>query len=151
MTVDEIADVVEIDLFELPDMKARLEEDAREVAKKKRELAFLNELLDGATREMTRKNATIVSLNDRIQVLEEALKRRKRMEMFPPPKYHFVEDIKNPVMNASPAYHGSTTNPYALPYYRSNYPDLRNENRKKLENPREKQEIHEMYDGDIAD
>jgi Mor family transcriptional regulator len=151
MSVEEVAKVVEIDLFELPDMKARLEEYTREEARKKANIESLDEHLDGATREMLRKNAIIEFLNERIQVLEEEEKRRKRMVMVPPPSYHFVENSRDPVMNANPAYHGSTINSSVLPYYQSNHPDLRNENRKKLENPREKEEIHEMYDGDIAD
>ena len=153
MNVEEIAGVVEIDLFDLPDMKARLEESTREVAKKERQLEFLNELLDGATREMTRKNSTIEFLNGRIQVLEEEVKRRKRMEMLPPPTNHFVEDGRNPVTNANPADCGSTTNSSALPYYQSHYSDPRDEYSKKLklENSREKEKIHEMYDGDIPD
>jgi hypothetical protein len=57
--------------------------------------------------------------------------------------------VENPATNAF-SYYSASSQPPSLPYQPSGYLDLNSEYRN-AENSKEKKEIHEMYEGDIAD
>src|SRR5215218_7239967 len=130
MSFEAVANAVDIDLNRLPDMEALLEETTKAVA---------------------RKEVKVDYLEKRMCYLEEEEKRRKKMVTLPPSSYHYVSDRENPATNAIPYYYSAARQPPSLPYPPSVYPDLTNDYRNALENSKEKEEIYEMYEGDIAD
>jgi len=99
---------------------------------------------------VARKEVKVDYLEKRMCYLEEE-KRRKKMVTLPPSSYHYVSDRENPATNAIPYYYSASRQPPSLPYPPSGYPDLTNDYRNALENSKEKEEIYEMYEGDIAD
>jgi hypothetical protein len=58
--------------------------------------------------------------------------------------------LENSVPNALP-YYSASRQPPSLPYPPSGYPDLTNDYRDAINYSKEKEEIHGMYEGDIAD
>jgi len=128
MSIEAVANVVDIALNRLPDMEALLDETIKAVA---------------------RKQAKVDYLEERMCYLEEEEKRRRnRIVTLPPSSYHYVD---NPATNALPYYYPASSQPPSLPYPPSGYPDLTNDYRDALKNSKEKEEIHGMYEGDIAD
>jgi hypothetical protein len=128
MSLEEVAKVVDIALHELPDMET---------------------LLDEATRAAAMKQVDIEHLERRIHTLKEEEKKRKRMVTL---SYHnyYVDNRENPAMKAY-SYYPSSTQPSPLPYQPSALPDLSSEYRNEEKNSKEKEEIREVYEGDIAD
>jgi hypothetical protein len=103
-------------------------------------------ILEQATKAVARKQVDAEYLEKRICFLEEEEKRRKRIVTLPPSSYY----VENSAPNALP-YYSPPGQPPSLPYPPSGYPDLTNDYRDAIKNLKEKQEIHEMYEGDIAD
>jgi hypothetical protein len=66
--------------------------------------------------------------------------------------YHnyYVDNRENPAMKAY-SYYPSSTQPSPLPYQPSALPDLSSEYRNEEKNSKVKEEIREVYEGDIAD
>ena len=126
MSIEEVASAVDIDLNILPDMERRLEQ---------------------TTKALARKEADLDMIKGRISSLEEEEKRRRNRIVTLPPSSYYVE---NSAPNALP-YYSTPSRPPSLPYPPSGYPDLTNDYRDALKYSREKKEIHEMYEGDIAD
>ena len=126
MSIEEVASAVDIDLNILPDMERRLEQ---------------------TTKALARKEADLDMIKGRISSLEEEEKRRRNRIVTLPPSSYYVE---NSAPNALP-YYSTPSRPPSLPYPPSGYPDLTNDYRDTLKYSREKKEIHEMYEGDIAD
>jgi DNA-binding CsgD family transcriptional regulator len=128
MSLEEVAKVVDIALHELPDMET---------------------LLDEATRAAAMKQVDIEHLERRIYTLKEEEMKRKRMVTL---SYHnyYVDNRENPAMKAY-SYYPSSTQPSPLPYQQSALPNLSSEYRNEEKNSKEKEEIREVYEGDIAD
>jgi hypothetical protein len=120
MNIEEVAAVVDINLNILPDMKRKLDQTCKELARKQVELDTLK---------------------------EEENRMRNRIVSLPPSSYHYVE---NYATNTNPYYSAPRQSP-PLPYPPSGCPDLSNGYRIEQENLREKKEIRNMYEGDIAD
>jgi hypothetical protein len=128
MSIEAVANVVDIALNRLPDMEALLDETIKAVA---------------------RKQAKVDYLEERMCYLEEEEKRRRnRIVTLPLSSYSYVE---NPTTTALPYYSTPRQSSSSLPYPPSGYPDLTNDYRDALKNSKEKEEIHGMYEGDIAD
>ena len=128
MSIEEVASAVGIDLNILPDMERRLEQ---------------------TTKALARKEADLDMIKGRISSLEEEEKRRRnRIVTLPPSSYSYIE---NPAPNALPYYYSASRQLPSLPYPPSGYPDLTNDYRDAIKNSKEKEEIHGMYEGDIAD
>jgi predicted DNA-binding protein YlxM (UPF0122 family) len=126
MSIEAVAKVVDIDLNRLPEMEMILEQTTKAVARKQVDAEYLEK---------------------RICYLEEEEKRRRERIVTLPPSYYYVE---NSAPNALPYYY-SSGQPPSLPYPPSGYPDLTNDYRDALKNSKEKEEIYERYEGDIAD
>ena len=129
MNSEEVAKVVDIALHELPDMKRRLEQ---------------------TTRDSTMKEVDLEHLENRIHALMEEEKRRT---LALPHYYHsylYYYDRGNSVMNTLPSY-SATRQPPPLPYQPSALPALSSEYGDQQDNSKEKKEIREVYEGDIAD
>jgi hypothetical protein len=128
MSIEAVAKVVDIDLNRLPDMEMILEQTTKAVARKQVDLEYLEK---------------------RICYLEEEEKRRReRIVILPPSSYY----VANSAPNALP-YYSTAGQPPSLPYPPSGYPDLTNDYKNAIKNPKEKEEkeIRGMYEGDIAD
>jgi hypothetical protein len=104
-------------------------------------------ILEQTTKAVARKQVKADILEDRIRSLEEEEKRRRNRIVTLPPSFYYVE---NPAPNAL-SYYSASRHPPSLPYQSSGYPDLTNDYRNALDNPKEKEEIRGMYEGDIAD
>jgi hypothetical protein len=81
-------------------------------------------------------------IKGRISSLEEEEKRRRQRIVTLHPSSYYVE---NSAPNALP-YYSASRQPPSLPY-----PDLTNDYRDALKYSKEKEEIYERYEGDIAD
>jgi hypothetical protein len=128
MSIEEVASAIDIDLNILPDMERRLEQ---------------------TTKALARKEVDLDMIKGRINSLEEEEKRRRnRIVTLPRSSYYYVD---NPASNALPYYYPASSQPPSLPYPPSGYPDLTNDYREALKYAKEKEEIHGMYEGDIAD
>jgi hypothetical protein len=127
MSIEAVARVVDIDLNRLPDMEMILEQTTKAVA---------------------RKQVDVEHLEKRICFLEEEEKRRRNRIVALPTSSYYVE---NSAPSALPYYSSPPGQPPSLPYSPSGYPDLTNEYRDSLKNSKEKEEIYERYEGDIAD
>jgi transposase len=121
MSIEEVAAVVDINLNILPDMKRELDQTCKVLAKKQIELDILD---------------------------EEEKRRRNRIVTLPPSSYYYGE---NSATNAFPYNYSASRRPPSLPYQPSRYPHLTNHYRDELKYSEEKEEIHGMYEGDIAD
>src|ERR687892_1884511 len=118
MSIETVANVVDIDLNRLPDMEALLEQTTKAVA---------------------RKQVDADHLEKRIRSLDEEEKRRRgRIVTLPPSSYHYVENIENLAMNAFSYHPDPISTPSSLPYWPSGYPDLTNDYRDALKNSKEK-------------
>ena len=127
MSIEAVAKVVDIDLNRLPEMEMILEQTTKAVA---------------------RKQVDAEHLEKRIYYLEEEEKRRiERIVTLPPSSYY----VENSAPDALPYYYSASSQPPSLPYHQSGYPDLTNDYRGALKYSKEKEEIHEMYEGDIVD
>jgi hypothetical protein len=127
MSIEAVANAVDIALNRLPDMEALLEETTKAVARKEVKAEYLEKC---------------------IHALEEEKRRRNRIVTLPSSSYHYVD---NPATNTFPYYYSASRQPPSLPYPPSGYPDLTNDYRDALKCSKEKQEIRGMYEGDIAD
>jgi hypothetical protein len=76
------------------------------------------------------------------------LKRRNRIITLPTSSYYYVE---NSAPNTLSHYYSNSRQPPSLPYPPSGYPDPTNDYKDAPKNPKEKEEIRGMYEGDIAD
>jgi hypothetical protein len=127
LSIEAVAKVVDIDLNRLPEMEMILEQTTKAVAMKEVKADHLEKC---------------------IHALEEEEKRRtERIVTLPPSSYYYVE---NSAPNALPYYSDPRQTP-SLSYPPSGYPDLTNDYRDSLKYSKEKQEIHGMYEGDVAD
>ena len=117
MSIEAVANVVDIALNRLPEMEAILEETTKAVA---------------------RKQVKVDILEDRIRSLEEEEKRKKRIVTLPPSSYHYVENRENLAMNTFPYHSDPTPTPSSLPYWPSGNHDPWSEYRNKQKNPKEK-------------
>jgi hypothetical protein len=126
MSIEAVAKVVDIDLNRLPDMEMILEQTTKAVA---------------------RKQVDLENLEKRICYLEEEEKRRRNRIVTLPTSSYYVE---NSAPNALP-YYSASRQPPSLPYPPSGYPDPTNDYGDALKYSKEKEEIHGMYEGDIAD
>ena len=123
MSIEAVANVVDIALNRLPRMESILEETIKAVARKQVDFEYLEK---------------------RIHFLEEEEKRRRgRMITLPPSSYSYVENKENLAMN--PYHSDPTPTPSSLPYWSSEKHDPWSEYRNKQKNSKEKKEIHEMY------
>jgi hypothetical protein len=122
MSFEEVAKVVDIALHELPDMES---------------------LLEQKTRAAAMKEVDIEHLENRIHTLKEEEKRRTLALPYYYHSYPYYYDRGNSAINALPSY-SATRQPSALS-------DLSSEYRNEQKNSKEKEEIREVYEGDIAD
>jgi hypothetical protein len=113
MSIEAVANVVDIALYRLPDMEARLEETTKAVA---------------------RKEVKVEYLEKRICFLEEEEKRKKRIVTLPPSSYY----VENSAPNVLP-YYSASRQPPSLPYQSSGNPDPWSEYRNKQKNSKEKE------------
>jgi hypothetical protein len=127
MSIEAVANVVDIDLNRLPEMKMILEQTTKAVARKEVKADYLEKCIHALE--------------------EEEKRRRKRIVTLPPSSYY----VENPAPNALPYNYSTAVQPPLLPYPPSGYPDLTNDYRDALKYSKEKEEIHGMYEGDIAD
>jgi transcriptional regulator with XRE-family HTH domain len=123
MSLEEVAKVIDIALHELPDMESRLEQTTRAAAMKEVDLEHLEY---------------------HIHTLKEEEEKRKRMITMSYHNYYYVDNRENA------AYYPVSTQ-RSLPYPPSGYPDLTSEFRNDQEKSRKKEEVREVYEGDIAD
>jgi hypothetical protein len=126
MSIEAVANVVDINLNKLPGMERVLEQTEKAVA---------------------RKQVDMDIINDRIRSLEEEEKRKKRIVTLPPSSYY----VNNSTPNSLPYYYSASSQPHSLPYSPSGYPDLTDDYRDVLKYSKEKEKIHGRYEGDIAD
>ena len=126
MSIEAVANVVDINLNKLPGMERVLEQTEKAVA---------------------RKQVDMDIINDRIRSLEEEEKRKKRIVTLPPSSYY----VNNSTPNSLPFYYSASSQPHSLPYSPSGYPDLTDHYRDVLKYSKEKEKIHGRYEGDIAD
>jgi len=112
MSIEAIANVVDIDLNRLPHMEALLEQTTKRVAWKQVDADHLEK---------------------RIRSLEEEEKRR-RGRMITLPSYYYVENKEDPAMNAFSYYPDPKPMPSSLPYWPSGNSDPWNEYRNKQKN-----------------
>jgi hypothetical protein len=129
MSIDEVANVVDIALDRLPSME---------------------ELLDQTIRAAARKQEKVEYLQNRIRSLEAEEEKKKRMITLPHSYYHYVEERENPAMKAFSS-NSDPRQPSQLPYWPTENYDPWGEYRNKQEESKEKEEIREVYEGDIAD
>jgi hypothetical protein len=130
MSIEAVANVVDIALDKLPSME---------------------EHLDQAIRAAARKQEKVEYLENRIRFLEaEEEEKKKRVITLPPYYYHYVEDRENPAMKAFSS-NSDPRQPSQLPYWPTENYDPWSEYRNKPEESKEKEEIHEAFKGDIAD
>lgn len=127
MSYEKIANIVEIALNGLPDMESRLDE---------------------ATRAAAMKQVKVDILEDRIRSLKEEEKRRTLA--FHYRSYPYYYDRGNSAMDALPS-HSATRQPPPLTYQPSGNYDPWSEYGNEQVESKEKEEIHEIYEGDIAD
>ena len=127
MDLEGVAKIVDIALHELPDMET---------------------LLDEATRAAALKQVKVDILEDRIRSLMEEEKRRTLAFHYRPYPYYY--DRGNSATNTLPSY-SATRQPPPLPYQPSALPALSSEYGDQQKNSKEKEEIREVYEGDIAD
>ena len=110
-------------------------------------LPYLEGLYEQAKRAADRQQERRDYLEKSVRSLEEEEKRRKKLVTLHPSFYHYANDREDHVTNKSP-YYTASSNLSSLPNRSSvNYDTYRN----KQEKLREKDEIHEVYKGDIAD
>lgn len=128
MSFEAVANVIDIDLHKLP---------------------YMESLLEQATKAVVRKQVKVDILEDRIRSLEKEEKRRTLALPYYH-SYHYYYDRGNSAINTPPSY-SVTRQPSPLPYWPSALPDLSSEYRNKQEKSNEKEEIREIYEGDIAD
>lgn len=128
MSLEEVAKAVDIALHELPDMESLLEEK---------------------TRAADTKIVEVNCLEYRIRSLEEEEKKRKKIITLAYQNNFYVDSRENPAMKAYSNYPGWTQP--SLPYKPSGYPDLSSEYGNQQKSSKEKEEIREVYEGDIAD
>jgi predicted DNA-binding protein YlxM (UPF0122 family) len=89
-------------------------------------------------------------LENNIRSLEEEEKRRKKLVTLPPSSFYYASNREDHVTNKFP-YYSASSQPSSLPNMSSvNYDEWIGKWIKK-EKPREKDEINQMYEGDIAD
>ena len=130
MDLEGVAKIVDIALHELPDMET---------------------LLDEATRAAAMKQVNVDILEDRIRSLKEEETKIKRMVILSYHNYYYyVDNREDPAMKAY-SYYPSSTQPSSLPYQPSTLPALSSEYGDQQKNSKEKEEIREVYEGDIAD
>jgi hypothetical protein len=127
MSIEAVAKVVDIDLNRLPEMEMILEQTTKAVARKQVDAEYLEKSI--------------------CYLEEEEKRRRNRIATLLPSSYY----VENSAPNALPYYYSTPGQPPSLPYSPSGYPDLTNDYRDALKYSKEKEEIHEMYEGDIAD
>ncbi len=128
MSIERVANNVEIALDKLP---------------------YMETLYEQANREAERKQEKVDYLENRERKLQEE-KRSNTVTL--PPYYYYYPNNRENYASKSPPYSSSfSSQPSSLPYWPSGYPDLSSEYRKEQENSRKKKEIREMYKGDIAD
>jgi transposase-like protein len=114
MSIEAVANIVDIDLNRLPDMEARLEETNKAVARKQVDFEYLEK---------------------RIRSLEEEEKRRRGiMITLPPSSYYYVENKENLAMNAFSYHPDPKPMPSSLPYWPSGNYDPWSEYRNKQKN-----------------
>jgi cytidylate kinase len=82
MSIEEVADVVDINLNVLPEMKEELDQTCKELAKRQVDLDMIK--------------VRISSLE------EEENRRRNRIVTLPPSSYRYTENRDNPAMNPFP-------------------------------------------------
>jgi predicted DNA-binding protein YlxM (UPF0122 family) len=131
MSIEAVANVVDIALHELP---------------------YMESLLDQATRAAARAQEKVEYLENRIRTLEEEEK-KKRVITLPPYYYHYVEDRENSAMKAFSS-NSDIRQPSQLPYRPTENYDPWGEYRNKQEESeesKEKEEIREEFKGDIAE
>jgi hypothetical protein len=104
-------------------------------------------ILPDMKRELDQTCKALAKKQVELDILEKEEKRRRNRIVTLPPSYY----VENSVPNAPPYYYSASRQPPSLPYQFSGYPDLTNEYRDALKNSKEKEEIHGMYEGDIAD
>jgi hypothetical protein len=127
MSIEAVANVVDIDLNKLPEMERLLEQTEKSLA---------------------RKQVDIDIIKDRIRSLEEEEKRKRRIVTLPPSSYY----VNNSAPNSLPYnYYSASCQPPSLPYQPSGSPDLTNDFRDAQKYSKEKEKIHGWYEGDIAD
>jgi len=114
MSIEAVANAVDIDLNRLPDMEALLEQTTKAVARKQVDAEYLEK---------------------RMCYLEEEEKRRRgRMVTLPPSSYSYVENKENLAMNAFSYYPDPEPMPSSLPYWPSGNYDPWSEYRNKQKN-----------------
>ena len=114
MSIEAVANAVDIDLNRLPRMEARLEETTKAVARKQVDFEYLEK---------------------RICFLEEEEKRRRgRMITLPPSSYYYIENKEDPARNAFSYYPDPKPTPSSLPYWPSGNSDPWSEYRNKQKN-----------------
>jgi DNA-binding transcriptional MerR regulator len=128
MSIEAIANLVDIALDRLP---------------------YMETLLDQATRAAARKQEKVEYLENRIRTLGEEEKKKKVITL-PPYYYHYVEDRENSAMKAFSS-NSDIRQPSQLPYWPTENYDPWGEYRNKQEESKEKEEIREEFKGDIAE
>jgi transposase-like protein len=109
-------------------------------------LPYTETLLEQATWAADRQQKRFDSLENCIRALQEEEKRRKRMITLHPYSYYYLSDMQSPAANTIPYYSASSLPSSSLPKGSGvNYDEC--EKWIKKEKPREKDEIHEMYEG----
>jgi hypothetical protein len=114
MSIEAVANAVDIDLNRLPDMEALLEQTTKAVARKQVDAEYLEK---------------------RMCYLEEEEKRRRgRIVTLPPSSYHYVENRDNPAMNPFPYHPDPAPTRSSLPHWPLGNPDPWSEYRNKQKN-----------------
>ena len=133
MSIEQVANSVDIALDRLPYME-RLYEIA------KREADRMQEKRDYLSKD-------IISLRKELELEEEKQRRKHTLSFNHYPNYG---DRENSAMGVSSLYSARRT-PSPLPYWQSGLPDLSNEFRDEQGESKRKEEIHGVDEGDIAD
>jgi hypothetical protein len=114
MSIEAVANAVDIDLNRLPDMEALLEQTTKAVARKQVDAEYLEKHM--------------------CYLEEEEKRRRGRMVTLPPSSYSYVENKENLAMNAFSYYPDPEPMPSSLPYWPSGNYDPWSEYRNKQKN-----------------
>jgi transposase len=134
MSIEQVANIVDIALHKLPYIEGVFEIAKREADRMQEKRNYLSK--------------------DRISIRKELIEledeRRRRELALSSNHYPYYGDRENSAMDVSSLY-SEQRRPSPLPYWQSGLPDLSNEFRNEQGESKQKEEIHGVDEGDIAD